>query len=137
MAAGEHPHAELATPEFVLTLDCPDRPGIVHAVASYLVHSAANILESQQFDDRVEDRFFMRVHFELTDPAVTLDQLRDRLRRRRRDLGHDAGSCSRPTSPFRTLVLVSQFGHCLNDLLFRWSTGALQHRDPRDRVQPP
>ena len=41
-----------AGPEYVLTLDCPDRPGIVHAVASFLVRSSANILESQQFDDR-------------------------------------------------------------------------------------
>ena len=47
--------------EYVLTIVCPDRPGIVFTVASFLVHSSANILESQQFDDRLEDRFFMRV----------------------------------------------------------------------------
>ncbi len=116
-------------PEFVLTLDCPDRPGIVHAVASYLVLRAANILESQQFDDRLEGRFFMRVHFELVDPRVGLDELLD-------GFGQVADTWAMTwqlfpaDEPFRTLVLVSRFGHCLNDLLFRWSTGALNIEIP-------
>ncbi len=50
--------------EFVLTLSCPDRPGIVHAVAAYLHESGCNILDSQQFADRIAARFFMRVHVE-------------------------------------------------------------------------
>ena len=50
-------------PEFVLTMACPDRPGIVYAVSSFLVQHSCNILESQQFDDLAENRFFMRVKF--------------------------------------------------------------------------
>jgi formyltetrahydrofolate hydrolase len=46
--------------EFVLTLSCPDRPGIVHAVAAYLYQAGCNILDSQQYADRIADRFFMR-----------------------------------------------------------------------------
>src|SRR5450432_1631741 len=51
--------------EFVLTLSCPDRPGIVRAVAAYLYQSGGNILDSQQYADRIADRFFMRVHVEI------------------------------------------------------------------------
>ncbi|MFP5341295.1 MAG: ACT domain-containing protein, partial [Gammaproteobacteria bacterium] len=49
--------------DFVLTLSCPDRPGIVHAVSGFLVERGANIVESQQFGDRLTDRFFMRIGF--------------------------------------------------------------------------
>ena len=55
--------------EFVLTLSCPDRSGLVHAVSGFLVRHSGNIRESQQFDDRLQDRFFMRVHFDVSDPA--------------------------------------------------------------------
>ena len=64
-------------PEFVLTFACPDRPGIVYAVSSFLVQHSCNILESQQFDDREQDRFFMRVHFEAYRPGSTLEVLRE------------------------------------------------------------
>src|ERR671931_483245 len=62
--------------EFVLTIVCPDKPGIVYAVSSFLVQHSGNILASQQFDDRLEDRFFMRVHFETHETDVTLDGLK-------------------------------------------------------------
>ncbi len=113
-----------AGPEFVLTLDCPDRPGIVHAVASFLVRSSANILESQQFDDRTEGRFFMRVLVELVDARVSLEELRGGFSA----VAHTWGMTWQmfpADEPFRTLIMVSRSGHCLNDLLFRWKTGAL------------
>ena len=109
--------------EYVLSLSCPDRPGIVHAVASFLVERSGNILESQQFDDRVENRFFMRVQFEISEER-TLGSLRD-------DFSQVAAALSMTWEmyavdvPYRTLILVSRLGHCLNDLLFRWSTGSL------------
>ena len=53
-----------ASTEYVLTLSCPDRVGIVHAVAAYLHESGCNVLDSQQFGDRIAGRFFMRVHVE-------------------------------------------------------------------------
>ena len=49
--------------EYVLTLSCPDRRGIVHAVASVIAERGGNIIDSQQFGDPVERAFFMRVHF--------------------------------------------------------------------------
>ncbi len=51
--------------EYVLTLSCPDTPGLVYAVSSFLVQQGGNISQSQQFDDRLTDRFFMRVQFRL------------------------------------------------------------------------
>jgi formyltetrahydrofolate deformylase len=62
--------------EFVLTLSCPDRAGLVHAVTGFLVRHSGNILESRQFDDRLQERFFMRVHFEVPDPGTQLETLR-------------------------------------------------------------
>ncbi|MGY5050209.1 formyltetrahydrofolate deformylase [Streptomyces sp. 900105755] len=110
--------------EFVLTLSCPDRAGLVHAVTGFLVGHGGNILESQQFDDRLQDRFFMRVHFNVPDDAVSLEDLRTGFV----PVAEEHRIVWRLTdasTPTRTLVMVSRFGHCLNDLLFRRSTGAL------------
>ncbi len=111
-------------PEYVLTIVCPDRPGIVYAVASFLVHSAGNILESQQYDDRIEERFFMRVHFEVYDEAMTLDRLRHGFQAVA-DASQMTWQMWAADAKYRTLVLVSKEGHCLNDLLYRQSIGAL------------
>ena len=116
--------------EYVLTITCPDRPGIVFSVATFLVHSSANILESQQYDDRHEDRFFMRVLFEVYDEAMTLERLRAAF--------SPVAAASQMSwqmwsadAKYRTLVMVSREGHCLNDLLFRQRASAqLPDRDP-------
>ncbi|KUO04551.1 formyltetrahydrofolate deformylase [Streptomyces sp. DSM 15324] len=115
--------------EFVLTLSCPDQAGLVHAVATYLLHRSGNILESRQFDDRMSGRFFMRVHFDVSDPGVSLEDLRTGFGPVGQAYGiswqlHDA------STPTRTLIMVSKFGHCLNDLLFRKSTGSLRIEIP-------
>jgi formyltetrahydrofolate deformylase len=113
-------------PTFVLTLTCPDRAGIVHAVTGLLVEQRGNILESQQFSDLAENRFFMRVRFAIEGAgAETLERLRSAFAPVAERWGMtwelwDAGA------PYRTLILVSKFSHCLNDLLFRWSSGSLQ-----------
>ncbi len=114
----------MSTPEYVLTLACPDRPGIVHAVASFLVRSSANIVDSQQFDDRVEGRFFMRVHVEMIDPRVSLAELREGFASVA-DTWAMSWRLVATHAPYRTLIMASRSGHCLNDLLFRWRTGAL------------
>jgi len=108
--------------EFVLTLSCADTPGLVHAVSSFLVQQSANIRQSQQFDDPLTSRFFMRVQFSLT--GGDLVELRESFSRIAVPLQmswqiHDAAT------PTRALLLVSRFGHCLNDLLFPAGTGAL------------
>src|SRR5271166_4316404 len=92
--------------EYVLTLSCPDRPGIVYAVSSFLVQHSANIVASQQYGESPDGRFFMRVHFSVPPPGQRLAD-------------HERGA------RVRTLIMVSRLGHCLNDLLFRWKTGSL------------
>ncbi|UXY25658.1 formyltetrahydrofolate deformylase [Streptomyces sp. HUAS TT20] len=115
--------------EYVLTLSCPDRAGLVHAVSGYLVRNSGNILESQQFDDRVQGRFFMRVHFDVSDPDTGLEQLRYRFGPVAEAYGI-SWTLRDAATPTRTLIMVSRFGHCLNDLLFRCRTGALNIEIP-------
>jgi len=123
--------------EYVLTLSCPDKPGIVYAVSSFLVQHSGNILASQQYGESPDGRFFMRVHFTLP-PVETLagpqqtplaPQLR--LAQLERDFSWVAEAFAMSWQlhdravRVRTLIMVSRLGHCLNDLLFRWKTGAL------------
>jgi len=61
--------------EFVLTLSCPDRPGIVYAVSSFLVQHSANIVASQQYGESPDGRFFMRVQFTVPPPGQDLADL--------------------------------------------------------------
>jgi formyltetrahydrofolate deformylase len=116
-------------PEYVLTIACPDRPGIVYAVSSFLVQHSCNILESQQFDDREQDRFFMRVHFEAYRPGTTLEVLREAFGWVAQSHAMDWGMWD-AHAPHRALIMVSKAGHCLHDLLYRWSIGALQIEIP-------
>jgi formyltetrahydrofolate deformylase len=110
--------------DYVLTIVCPDRAGIVHAVSGFLVEHGGNILESQQFDDLAEQRFFMRVKFAVDGPD-TLESLRPAFTSVAERWGM-AWELWEASAPYRTLILVSKFSHCLNDLLFRWSNGSLQ-----------
>jgi formyltetrahydrofolate deformylase len=110
--------------EYVLTLSCPDKPGIVYAVASFLVQHSGNILASQQYGESPDGRFFMRVHFTVPPPGLPLAGLE-------RDFSwvaeafHMSWQLHDLAARVRTLIMVSRLGHCLNDLLFRWKTGSL------------
>src|ERR1700731_130779 len=110
--------------EFVLTLSCPDKPGIVYAVSSFLVQHSGNILASQQYGESPDRRFFMRVHFTVPPPGLPLAGLE-------RDFSwvaeafHMSWQLHDQASRVRTLIMVSRLGHFLNDLLFRWKNGAL------------
>ncbi|HWG62220.1 MAG TPA: formyltetrahydrofolate deformylase [Streptosporangiaceae bacterium] len=107
--------------EYVLTLSCPDRPGIVHAVATYLFEAGANILDSQQFADRIAARFFMRVHVEMLDGEPGADvggTLRAGFGGIASEFAMDWEVHDLAIRP-RALIMVSREGHCLNDLLYR------------------
>jgi formyltetrahydrofolate deformylase len=111
------------SPRRVLTLSCEDRPGIVHAVSGVLYRHGCNILESAQFSDPRDGRFFMRVAF------AAGESFDDTAFRREFDgvagtfrMSWDAIDAARPQ---RVVLMVSRFGHCLNDLLFRQATGNL------------
>jgi formyltetrahydrofolate deformylase len=110
--------------EYVLTLSCPDKPGIVYAVSSFLVQHSANILASQQYGESPDGRFFMRVHFCLPPPGQRLADL-ERGFSWVAEAFHMAWQLHDRAARVRTLIMVSRLGHCLNDLLFRWKTGSL------------
>ncbi len=123
---------------------CPDRKGIVAAIAGYLAEHEASITESHHFDDAIARRFYMRLVFrpdsERMSPIETirsgLEQIAARF-----DLEwslHDS------SHKLRILIAVSKFGHCLYDLLHRWRSGALtveipavisNHEDMRSFVE--
>ena len=106
--------------DLVMTLRCPDGPGIVHALTGAVVSLGGNITECQQFTSADTGRFFTRIA--LVGP--TRDELADALRpiADERDAEFDIYEMGRPT---RTLLLASKAGHCLNELLFRWRAGTL------------
>jgi formyltetrahydrofolate deformylase len=109
--------------QYILTLSCPDKQGIVHAVSSYLFITGCNIVDSQQFGDPDSGLFFMRVHFS-AEPPVTLEKLRASFSATGDAFQMD-WQISSGDETMRVLLLVSKFGHCLNDLLFRACSGAL------------
>ena len=112
------------TDQFVLLLSCPDRPGIVATVTALLFQRGANIEESQQFDDVGTDQFFMRIRFSVEAGATGPEQWRELFAPVAEQYGME-WSLRDASVPHRVVVMVSRFGHCLNDLLFRWRSGAL------------
>jgi formyltetrahydrofolate deformylase len=114
--------------QFVLTLACRDTKGIVHAVAGLLYQAGCNIIDSQQFGDlEGEDAtglFFMRVHFQAPPQLASVDTLSNLFEHTRQQFGMDVRFHALAARP-RLLLMVSQHGHCLNDLLFRWKSGSL------------
>jgi formyltetrahydrofolate deformylase len=121
--------------EYVLTLSCPDRVGIVHAVAAYLHRAGCNVLDSQQFGDRTAGRFFMRVHVESLQPpaaaggqassATTYQDLYSGFSPVAAEFAMDWELHDTAVQP-RVLIMVSKAGHCLNDLLYRRAAESLR-----------
>jgi formyltetrahydrofolate deformylase len=111
--------------QFVLTLSCADRPGIVAGVASHLFEHGCNILEAQQFDDLESGLFFARVRFHAApDAPVTLAALRESFAATAEKFGLKWAIRSRAERR-RVLLLVSKFDHCLADLIYRWRIGEI------------
>ena len=104
----------------ILTLSCPDRPGIVARVSTFLFERGCNILDAQQYDDQETGRFFMRVVFDAPEGADLAPEFGP--------LAADHGMrwSLRPSDrPRRVMILASRFDHCLTDLLYRWRIGEL------------
>ncbi|MFK5635248.1 MULTISPECIES: formyltetrahydrofolate deformylase [unclassified Ornithinimicrobium] len=129
--------------DVVLTLSCPDRPGIVHAVTGVALEQGLTILDSQQFGDPSSGEFHLRMELRRAGDPVVVEDLRAAFGVVGDALGaqwqvHDRAE------PHRLLVLVSRMGHCLNDLLYRARSGQLpveipavvsNHEDFRELVE--
>ncbi|MBB6120757.1 formyltetrahydrofolate deformylase [Nocardiopsis algeriensis] len=118
--------------EYVLTLSCPDSRGIVAAVANLLSDHGCNITESQQYGDHYTGRFFLRMQFvaeQGAGGAAGEEDLRGAFAALAAGVGSGDSYVEWTLNPRdvrpRMLVMVSKFGHCLNDLLYRQRSGLL------------
>ena len=134
--------------KFILMIKCPDKPGIIAAVSNFLYDSKYNILESSQFKDTENNNFFMRVCF-------TSINLNNKKRNKeittfnnfksiasKFDMKYDFFDMSKKQ---KVLLMVSKFGHCLNNILYQWKTESIRvdipliisnHEDMREVVKP-
>lgn len=109
--------------KYCLTVTCPTKRGIVAAISTYLADKGCNITDSSQFDDTITGRFFMRVSF-ASEEGLGIAELE-------KDFASTAKSFDMAakfhdeTEKMKVIIMVSRFGHCLNDLLYRWRIGAL------------
>ena len=115
-------NSSLMSNAYILTLSCPDRMGIVHAVSGFLLERQGNIEEAAQYNDPATGLFFMRVQF-ACDP-LNREQLKTELAAFvvRFEMTWKLHSTQ---DAMRTVIMVSRDGHCLNDILFRWKSGLL------------
>ncbi|MFF2316081.1 formyltetrahydrofolate deformylase [Arthrobacter sp. NPDC058097] len=122
--------AKTRTAEFVLTLACPERPGIVRAITTFLADRGFDIVEHQQFDDHVSGKLYLRTAFNHSADDQSSDDAGQTAESLSSEFAAIAGEFGMDFSihdgrPQRLLVMVSKFGHCLNDLIFRWRAGSL------------
>ncbi|MBT3400110.1 MAG: formyltetrahydrofolate deformylase, partial [Rhodospirillaceae bacterium] len=109
---------------YILKLSCPDQRGIVAAVASFLAEQDCNILESAQFDDEMSGQFFMRTVFGAGAATPTIENISAAFGPIASRFAMECSIHDLQVKP-KALILVSKPGHCLNDLLYRTSSGSL------------
>jgi len=133
-----------ADPGYILTFQCVDRPGITAAVAQCLFDHDANIIDAAQFGDSNSEQFFSRIHYSL---PMTTGSAESKLAAALEIIAehfHMSWQVCPDDDKPKVIIAVSRFGHCLNDLLHRWRTGALpiqivavvsNHEDMRQLVE--
>ncbi|MBA4204104.1 formyltetrahydrofolate deformylase [Pannonibacter phragmitetus] len=109
--------------QLILTLSCPVRIGVVATISSFLANAGCNIHDSSQFTDVQNNRFFMRLSF-VSEQGRTREELDEAFRAEiaGSDIVHSFHDLN---EKMKVVIMVSRFGHCLNDLLYRWRIGAL------------
>ncbi|MBB5575746.1 formyltetrahydrofolate deformylase [Rhizobium paranaense] len=109
--------------QYILTVSCMSTRGIVAAISGYLAEKGCNIIDSSQFDDLQNTKFFMRVTF-VSEDGATQAEIREGFEKvaKQFEMSFELVDASRP---MKVILMVSRFGHCLNDLLYRWRIGAL------------
>lgn len=108
---------------YVLTVACQSARGIVAAISGYLAGKGCNIVDSSQFDDLETGKFFMRVSF-ISEEGASMKDITEGFQPVAERFGMQSDIFS-DGDRTKTLLMVSRFGHCLNDLLYRWKIGAL------------
>jgi formyltetrahydrofolate deformylase len=113
-----------AQAQYVLALSCPNKPGIVAVVSTYLFDHGCNILDAQQYDDTESSIFFCRVVFDRVGDAAAYQALHDGFKPIGERFAMNWNMRARAERR-RVMILVSRFDHCLGDLLYRWRIGEL------------
>ncbi|MEM9257681.1 MAG: formyltetrahydrofolate deformylase [Pseudomonadota bacterium] len=110
--------------EFILRIICPAACGIVASITGFLAEKGCYVSELNQFDDETNERLFMRARFRVDSGDATLDDLKEGF-----PTVAEAFSMQwqilPAAQPTRTLIMVSQYDHCLSDLLYRLNKGEL------------
>lgn len=108
---------------FALRVTCPASRGIVAAISAFLADHGCNITDSAQFDDAETGNFFMRISF-ISEQGKSLDDLQNAFGSVATRFGMEAEFFDEAIKR-KVVIMVSRFGHCLNDILYRWRIGAL------------
>jgi len=108
---------------YVLTVSCRSTRGIVAAITGFLSEKGCYLVDSSQFDDLDTGMFFMRVTF-TSEEGATIEEIVAGFKAIEKQYGMTA-SFHDGAEKMKVLLMVSRFGHCLNDLLYRWKIGAL------------
>lgn len=108
---------------YVLTVTCKSTRGVVAAISGYLADKGCNIVDSSQFDDLATGKFFMRVGF-ISEEGVEKQELETSFQPIAEKFEMDV-QFYHEDQRTKVILMVSRFGHCLNDLLYRWKIGAL------------
>ena len=109
--------------KYILTVKCPTARGIVAGIANYLTDNGCNLTDSHQFDDQLTGTFFTRISF-TSEQGAELEVLREGFEAIAKDFDMD-WEMHPEGHKMKVLLMVSRFGHCLNDLLYRWRIGGL------------
>ena len=132
--------------KIILVINCLDKAGIIAAVSTFLFKRKFNILESSQYKDSKNNQFFMRVCFTNLDNTkiISLNNLKKDFLNISKKYNMDF-SFFDMSKKQKVLVMVSKFGHCLNNILYQWKTGSLNceipiivsnHLDTKEIVKP-
>ena len=132
--------------KIILVINCPDKAGIIAAVSTFLFKRKFNILESSQYKDSKNNQFFMRVCFTNFDntKVISLNNLKKNFLNISKKYNMEF-SFFDISKKQKVLVMVSKFGHCLNNILYQWKTGSLNceipiivsnHLDMKEIVKP-
>jgi formyltetrahydrofolate deformylase len=106
----------------ILTVSCPDRPGLISAVTSMLALHGTNVIEAEQHSERSTDRFFMRVEFEPRGASFEAVSSGMTALATQYEMEWKLRSTA---SPKRMAIFVSKYDHCLLDLVWRVRQGEI------------
>lgn len=136
----------MSNKKFILIINCPDKAGIIASVSNFLFKKKFNILESSQFKDSKNNQFFMRVCFYSIEKSAKINYNKLKIDflniAKKYKMNFDFFDMSKKQ---KVLIMVSKFGHCLNNILYQWKTGAIKcdissvvsnHLDMKEVVAP-